>query len=289
MTNQPEQLPQKEMDSLGPEESFAQDIISQKLLADISFAEVPDTLTFDIWLNQMSSELTSSVLENKKDKRRKFELLKKRLIKHYSDNQNPEDLIHLTHSPPDAATEFSLKLYLVNGQYIKGNVHKGKEGHIPHVLQRDEILDNQSVVNIHTHPSNLAFSREDIRTMLAEDPSVPKRCLNIALTPDYLFLTFPTTDSPRMDKDELIDFLGISRQPITDHDEIYNYNQELLVQLQLPETIDKDTRILGLSMLDALYFCNKVQSPLYVGKSGATTLTRIKSIDDIQGILNFVE
>lgn len=178
--------------------SFIQDQTASVILKGVSFAELPDTLTFDNWLPQLTAEISDAVSKNKTNRIQKFAELRKRIEKYYADSQNPEDQVHLAPQTIEVRTEFSIKIYSTQEGVVKGNLHKGSEGFILHQPQRDGIPDNQTSVNIHNHPTNTSFSREDKVSSLALDPDVPQNCIHIITTPNYIFLSFPTKESPRL-------------------------------------------------------------------------------------------
>ena len=210
--------------NLDIEDSFSQDETAKAILEEMSLSNLPDTITLGDWLPQVESEIKEAVSENRKSRLKGFAEAHKRLEEYYANSQNPEDRAHLNTQPGEVRTEFSLKIYTTKEGIVKGNLHKGSEGFIMHKPKRDGIPDDQTSVNVHSHPSDTAFSREDKVSQLAEDPDVPRNCMYPVVTPNYIFISFPTNESVRMSQEDLRKFIGVSENRINLAEEIYEEN-----------------------------------------------------------------
>jgi hypothetical protein len=153
------------------------------------------------------------------------------------------------------------------------------------MCQRDGIPDNKAVINVHTHPEDTCFSREDFAIMLEALPEVPRRCIKTVITPNFVYLTFPTVESPRLENEAMRNYLNIPKNRIAAQEEIFQENKVLEQELSLPKNIDMKTLHIAMSMLDALHISEKVKTGIYCARTGETSLERIKSVADICKIL----
>lgn len=96
-------------------------------------------------------------------------------------------------------TEIGQQLYQDGSNIVVGGVHQGKTNAIFLRNNLDGIPDNKSIVNIHKHPNNLPQSFDDLVGILADEETVPERCMYFVVGPDEIHLLFPTTDTRRVD------------------------------------------------------------------------------------------
>lgn len=103
--------------------------------------------------------------------------------------------------------EFGLQFYRSDEDLVKGRVHTGERKSILLRNTLDGIADNKSVVQIHSHPNDRSQSVADIRTIVIDANSVPKKCLYSVVTANFLHVMFPTQETVRYSFDEFNDII----------------------------------------------------------------------------------
>lgn len=270
--------------------SLKKDEAAKKILEGISVDQLPDSLEFGTWLSDMDSEIMTAVLQHKAKSSSIFEKARKRLRDHYlsQGNVSDDDKQHLTEQEMPMSAEFSLRIYSANGSIVKGKIHKGLGSVAVASFEpgADGFPDEQAIVKVHSHPTNSGFSRGDFMVMLSNDQTNPEKCLYPVITPDYTMVTFNTTESPRLEGEELRAIFNAPKSKIEEM-EIANLERyKLLEELNLPAGVDDDTKDFATTLLDAVKVSEMVHVPVYLKKKNQKNLTRIKTAGDI---VNFLE
>lgn len=104
--------------------------------------------------------------------------------------------------------EFGRQIYRQEKDIVVGRVHTGSHRNINTRNNLDGIADEEAIVNIHSHPSNLTFSEGDVIYAVADLKEVPLSCLYYVVGSKNLNLLCPTIETPRIKLEVLRKELG---------------------------------------------------------------------------------
>jgi hypothetical protein len=280
--------PQQHEKSLSPNSEIGAyenlDGITRALIEGVAYDELPDEFSLDGRIAELFTTIRESVDSDKNSRSTNplLEELKRRVRQHYQErSDDPNAQAHLSHvdQVDEVRTrEFSQKMYLVNGEVVSGQPHRGEERSVGTERKKDGIDDEKAIVDIHTHPSTSPFSRGDFGVMLKTDQNAPEKCVYLVAAGEINLVGVIAKDAVRKTAEELREELKLKMLSDDYHDEVDRLIPELPEQIE-----DGRQRQFVVQFLDILKKGQNYRIGIYVSRvnESGNVFKRISSIDDI--------